>query len=117
MHRLLRLGEPRKSDAFTEYGEALAEEHAPGLLSGAKPLGFIGHIAEVRTTKNGRSYGVHFKTGAVVGIVPEGRLALGMELVRIEDGGRKSGWRFVSPKLDRLWKECKTDRFDSMRKT
>lgn len=54
-------------------------------------------------TGRGRFVRVHFKSGSVVDLVPEGRLADGMKLV--QDGRRKSGWRFVSPDLDRLWRE------------
>ena len=38
-------------------------------------------------------------------LVPEGSLASGMQLAK--DGRRKAGWRFVSPRLDRLWREYK----------
>ena len=69
--------------------------------------GFLEYVTKLRMTKKGRFYRVHFKTGAVVNLVPEGSLASGMDLVK--DGRRKAGWRFVSPKLDRLWREYRAE--------
>ncbi|MBL7644656.1 MAG: recombinase family protein [Candidatus Hydrogenedentes bacterium] len=69
--------------------------------------GFIKQIAEQRRTKKGRFVRVHFTTGAVVDLVPEGSLASGVQMTK--DARRQAGWRFVNPKLDRMWRDWKTE--------
>jgi len=64
---------------------------------------FLEHITQRRMTKEARFLRVHYKTGARIDLVPEGSLASGMKLVK--DGRRNSGWRFLSPKLDGIWRE------------
>ena len=66
--------------------------------------GFLEYLTERRMGKDGRFYRVQFKTGAVMDLVPPGSIASGMELVTI-DVRRKQGWRFVTPDLDKLWRE------------
>lgn len=65
---------------------------------------FCEYVTRRRMSKDGRFYRVHFKTGAKVDLVPPGSLASGRELVAA-DGRRKAGWRFVSPRVDQLWRE------------
>jgi len=60
-------------------------------------------------SREGRFYRVHFTTGATADLVPPGSLASGKELVTV-DGRRQAGWRFVSPAIDRLWREFGTER-------
>jgi hypothetical protein len=107
---------------FAEYVDALCEEYYPDGTSRKGPYWrdgqlrlpedterfyrFLEYLTQRRMSKEGRFLRVHFKTGARVDLVPGGSLASGMELVK--DGRRKDGWRFVSPDIDRLWREFAT---------
>ena len=90
---------------FAESVEALLDEYAPEFIRDNKRdfYAFLEYVTERRMSKSGRFFRIHFKTGAKVDVVPEGSLASGMELVK--EGRRKAGWRFVSPDIDRLWRE------------
>lgn len=70
-------------------------------------IGFINHVAKLRRTKKGRFVRVRFTTGAVIDLVPEGSLASGVQMTK--DARRRTGWRFVNPKLDRMWRDWKTE--------
>ena len=65
-------------------------------------------------SKKGRFYRVHFKTGAVIDLVPKGSVAMGEALigpgktVRKEFSGPR--WKKVTPPLDVLWKKFRTRR-------
>lgn len=94
---------PRMTDDFVECMEGLAYDYFPKLLKDDDFHSFVKHVAERRMSREGRFLRVHFKTGRVADLVPDGRLATGVELVK--DSRRKSGWQFVSPDLDLLWRE------------
>jgi hypothetical protein len=95
-------------DDFYEAMEAQVSEQNPELWDDKMFQKFMRHIAEQRLTKNGRFVRVHFKTkAAVVDLVPDGSLASGMELV--QDKRRRAGWRFVRPKLARMWRDFMTE--------
>ena len=98
---------PPTTDDFFEEMEAKTDDYCPDAWQDATWRPFIRHVANLRLTKRGRFLRVHFKTGAVLDLVPKGSLASGVELVR--DGQRRAGWRFVSPKLDRLYGDFKTE--------
>ncbi len=95
------------NDDHYEVMEARALEYYPDALDDPCFVGFMEHVAQQRQTKLGRFLRVHYRGGAVVDLVPPGSLASGMELVH--DGRKRDGWRFVSPKLDRRYREWKTE--------
>ena len=68
---------------------------------------FLEYVTQRRMSKEGRFCRVHFKMGATIDVVPPGSLASGKELVTL-DGHRNAGWRFVSPDVDRLWREYRS---------
>lgn len=76
---------------------------APKLANDKTFLAFLEELTERRMSKEGRFLRVHFKTGAVVNLVPPGSLASGIELVR--DKRRADPWRFVLPDCQKLWEE------------
>lgn len=86
-------------DTFVEEMHATLDEL--DLRYDAEVIAFLDNVLKRRMSKEGRFVRVHFKTGAIIDLVPPDSLASGMELVR--DGRRKSGWRFVSPDLESLW--------------
>jgi DNA invertase Pin-like site-specific DNA recombinase len=69
---------------------------------------FQEYITRRRMSREGRFVRVHFKTGAVVDLVPEGSLATGWEMVR--EQGRADPWRFVRPDVQKLWEEFRASR-------
>lgn len=95
-------------DDFYEAMEARVTEFKPELWDDRRYRDFIRHVADLRLTKRGRFLRVHFSTGAVVDLVPEGSLASGVEM--IVDKRRRVGWRFVSPSVDRMWREYSPQR-------
>lgn len=110
-------------DHFAEQVEAHCEDHYPdstarkGLYwedgqlrmteEGKTFHAFLDYVTMRRMSKAGRFLRVHFKTGQTVGVVPQGSLASGLELVT-KDRRCMDGWRFVSPDIDRLWREFKS---------
>lgn len=106
--RLRCVPPPRATtDDFVEHMEAITDDYFPQEWQERTWRPFIEHLADLRLTKRGRFFRVHFKTGAVLDFVPEGSLASGVELVL--DERRRPGWRFVSPKIDRLYRDFKTE--------
>ncbi|MCC9609073.1 hypothetical protein LOC68_07065 [Blastopirellula sp. JC732] len=96
---------PTENDVYQAV-EGQVMEHDPDLWRDRMFRDLIKHIVQLRLTKKGRFLRVHFTTRAVVDLVPEGRLASGM--VMVADSRRRVGWRFVRPKVDRLWRDFKT---------
>lgn len=96
-------GPEQTHDSFLEEMEAQVETYAKDAFKDAMFLDFLRHVANLRHTKEGRFVRVRFKTGAVVELVPEGSLASGMKMV--EDEEQQTGWRFVSPDLERHWQD------------
>jgi hypothetical protein len=86
---------------LADYIESIAEGSAPKLLNDKRFHAFIEDVVRRRMSKEGRFLRVYFKTGSKVDIVPAGSIASGMALCR----GRGGGWQFVSPDIDRLWRE------------
>ncbi|QDU93929.1 hypothetical protein [Lignipirellula cremea] len=89
-----------------EEMEPLFDEH-PDLHKDKIFLAFLRHVQKLRMSRKGRFVRVHFKTGRVVDLVPEGSLASGVEMEH--DERRRCGWKFVSPKLQRAWQDFKTE--------
>lgn len=89
---------------FAEEVDAMLQEYAPEFARGRKYHAFLRELTKRRMSKEGRFYRVHFVTGARVDLVPPGSLASGKRLV-VADRRRKAEWRFVTPDLDRLWRE------------
>ena len=97
---------PQNADDFLESIEAQASEVDPELWNNDRFRAFVNHIATERKTRKGRFVRIHFKSGAVVDLVPAGSLATGMEMR--QDARKRVGWRFTSPRIDRLWRDFKT---------
>lgn len=97
----------QRHDSFLEEMEDHIETNHKSLFRDKMFMSFVRHIAKLRHTKKGRFVRVVFKTGAIVELVPEGSLASGMEWVK--DNRRRKGWRFVSPKLERMWQDYCTE--------
>ncbi len=93
----------RSVDSFAETIEAAVIDSSPDWKPDTEFYAFLENVTERRMSREGRFLRIHFTTGAVVDVVPEGSLASGLELVK--DGRYNVGWRFVSPGIDRLWKE------------
>ncbi len=105
--KVRRVPPPRATnDDFVEYMEAITDDYFPQQWQDPTWRPFVKYLADLRLTKRGRFFRVYFKTGAVLDFVPDNSLASGVELV--VDNGRRHGWRFVSPKLDRLYRDFKT---------
>lgn len=98
---------PQQADDFVEVVEAKVVEFNPDLWNDEQFRSFVEHVAEQRMTRKGRFIRVFFKTGAIVDLVPPGSLADGMEMVH--DKRRRIGWRFVSPKIFRMWQDYQTN--------
>ena len=94
------------TDDFEEATIELIAEHDRALAKDKLIRSFVKHVAQLRLTKRGRFVRVHFTTGSTVDLVPDGSLASGMEMVH--DARRRAGWRFVSPRLDRMWRDYRT---------
>lgn len=81
--------------------EAKAWDAAPGIARSPEFAGFLEHVAGLAQSKAGRFLRLHFKTGAVVDVVPPGSVASGMRLE--ESGGRNGRWKMIGPDVDKLW--------------
>jgi DNA invertase Pin-like site-specific DNA recombinase len=104
-------GKPRKrprrdGEMFADYVDDVVAEYAPEFSKHPQFYEFLEHITKRRMSKEGRFLRVTYKTGATFDIVPEGSIASGLELRR----GRGGGWRFVSPSIQRLWREFTASR-------
>ena len=62
---------------------------------------FIDWVMKRRLSKEGEFYRVHFKTKAVVDLVPPGSLASGAKLIESKDG--KTKWTKEDPPIRLLW--------------
>jgi|GEM_PF-464221 len=93
-------------DDFAESFGASISEYNPDWQPDKEFHLFAEFITKKRMSKDGRFLRIHFKTGATVDVVPDGSFASGSELVRA-DNRKKTGWRFVSPDVDKLWAEHK----------
>jgi hypothetical protein len=95
------------SEILAEYGRSFPQK----FLTGA-----VKYIMEQELSKRGRFYRVHFKTGAVVDIVPKGSIAMGVALrdkVSPKERSKyvdRSEWRYIWPPIGELVEE-----FDSKR--
>lgn len=96
---------PQADDIVLDL-EAQAYEYFPEVLDDPSYREFTKHVAALRQTSKGRFVRLHFRSGAKVDLVPEGSIASGMTIVR--DAKKRAGWRFVSPKLNRLYQDWKT---------
>ncbi len=96
-------GELEDVEDLAETIEAGMAEFNPGWKPDKELRRFLRYVTERRMTKEGRFLRMRFKTGAKVDVVPTGSIASGYQLV--QDSRRKAGWRFVSPDVDRLWRE------------
>ena len=95
-------------DCFAEEVDAILTDCNAELIQ-RKPYGtFLEYITERRMSREGRFFRVRFKTGAQIDAVPEGSLASGSKLVKVS--GRKAGLHFISPSIDRLWREYQAGR-------
>ncbi len=81
-------------------------------LAGSKATGlaFTRYVIQQEMSKKGRFYRIHFKSGAVLDLVPKGSIAMGMALIRDEEEGQDADrpqWRFVYPPIGDLWQQFK----------
>ena len=90
---------------FAQYILEITAEHAPELLRSKKFSAFLGEVTDKRMSKKGRFLRIHFKTGIVRDVVPEGSIGSGRGLEVDEDG--TIGWRVVQPDIDELWRRYK----------
>jgi DNA invertase Pin-like site-specific DNA recombinase len=87
--------------ALGAFDEAL--EHAPEVARDPEFREFLEYVTQRRMSREGRFLRVHFKTGAIVNLVPEGSLANGYVLEGTEAG--RAVWDVVTPGYDELWTE------------
>ncbi|KAA0141014.1 hypothetical protein FYZ48_07000 [Gimesia chilikensis] len=99
--------QPQQADDFFDVCEAQFSEFVPELWEDRMFRKFVWHLAEQRKTRKGRFIRIFFNTGRHVDLVPEGSLASGVELR--ENKWKRIGWSFESPKIDRMWRDFKTD--------
>lgn len=109
-----------QSDDLAETFEAGIWEADPKYARSKEFRSFIAYVMQRRMSKEGRFYRVHFKTGAVIDLVPEGSIASGsrfdakasQKLDAIKQSKRKnratekpSRWQTVQPKYQQLWQD------------
>lgn len=96
--------EKQCGDDFYETMEAAADEYFPEIwrdkVKAREFRDFLSEVTRRRMSKEGRFLRIHFRTGAVMNVVPDGSIADGMELTRASNGRR-----FVGPNIWRLWNE------------
>jgi hypothetical protein len=92
---------------FAEKIEAMADEYDLDFARQKGFYAFLEYVTDLRMSKEGRFYRVHYVTGEWVDVVPPGSLASGEKLVH--DGRRKGKWRFVRPSIDKLWREFQAE--------
>ena len=98
---------PSTAGDIEAWLDAALEEIRPA-VSKATCLAFTRYIMQQEMSKKGRFYRIHFKSGAVLDLVPNGSIAMGMALIRDEDEGQNADrpqWRFVYPPIGDLWQQ------------
>jgi hypothetical protein len=92
---------PEAEDTLADGIADIAWDVAPGIARSPEFHGFLDYVRGLRQTKKAWFLRVHFKTGAMVDIVPIGSVASGMRLD--ESGDRDGRWKHIGPDIDKLW--------------
>jgi DNA invertase Pin-like site-specific DNA recombinase len=92
---------PEAEDTLADGIADIAWDVAPGIARSPEFHGFLDYVRGLRQTKKAWFLRVHFKTGAMVDIVPTGSVASGMRLDESSD--RDQRWKHIGPDIDKLW--------------
>ncbi len=92
----------RDGDDIADYLRAVMDKPPEGFGE------FVQYVVKRRMSKEGRFLRVHFKTGAILNLVPPGSIASGMELRK--KGQENREWTFVVPSIQQLWQDFEATR-------